>query len=90
MSSCGRLNFTNVSQSVFECIRATVNSDYNIEMPDQPSGTVSTKGFTVSWSFDFDNGNGWVECTDSPFLVPCSVINGQIQSIVTGCGGQPA
>ena len=90
MSACDVLNFKDFTSSVFECIRTTVKQEHNVDVPDTPSGKVTAENFTFVWNWNQENSTATIQCTDSPWLVPCFAINSQITSVVTGCGGVPA
>ena len=52
------------------------------------SGQATQSGVTVSWAYDAASGTLTLECTDRPFFVPCSMIDGKIQSAVAEILGQ--
>lgn len=95
MSACSALSFTGLTPSVISCCVNTANQyGAGISNPPPPSGTVtvsiSVGSFTFTWNFDGGNQTGTIQCTDSPALIPCFVINGAINHAVSDCGGTPA
>lgn len=52
------------------------------------SGEASHMGVTIKWSYDENAHTLMVQCTESPFLLPCSVINSKINDLVTAVLGR--
>jgi hypothetical protein len=46
------------------------------------SGEASRSGVTVKWSYDPEQKMLTVQCTKSPMLLPCSLINSKMQEAV--------
>ncbi len=46
------------------------------------SGEASHSGVTIRWSYDPEGQVLKVQCTKSPMLLPCSLINSKIQEAV--------
>ena len=46
------------------------------------SGEASKGGVTIRWSFDPAAKNLTVQCTESPMLLPCAMINNKIREAV--------
>lgn len=89
MSACPACNFVGVTPEVFQCVCETVRNDFGIVV-NGDSGEFSQDGFTVTWNYQPSSSVATIQCTDSPWWVPCSAINGKIQSIGVGCGAQVA
>lgn len=59
------------------------------------SGQASRSGVTIKWAFDPEAKSLKVQCTESPMLLPCGLINGKIREAVayvinqTGAAGAP-
>jgi hypothetical protein len=85
MSACEKLVFQNVDQPKFDCISQNVSSQVGVALSG-PSGSASKDGFTVTWDFDVTQLTLAIQCTDSPFVVPCSLINSRIHALVAACG----
>jgi hypothetical protein len=47
-------------------------------------GEITRDGVTIRWLFDPTRQILEIQCTDAPFLVPCSTVNGRIQELVNG------
>ena len=47
------------------------------------SGQASHMGVTVKWAYDESAKTLSVQCTESPMLLPCSLINNKIREAVT-------
>lgn len=94
MSACSALSFTGLAPNVVSCCVNFANQyGANIPDPPPPSGQVTVSPalgtFTFTWNFDSANQTGTVQCTDSPALLPCFVINAAISHTVQNCGGTP-
>ena len=89
MGGCAAQTFNGVTQDQFDALlqKAAANG-VNIS---GNSGSDSQKGITISWNYDPDAQTFTLECTDKPFLIPCGIINTQIQNLVSGAlqGMQP-
>jgi hypothetical protein len=48
------------------------------------TGKTTQQGVTVAWVYDPSSSTLTIECTDAPSFVPCSMINGKIDSVVSG------
>lgn len=84
MSACAKLSFNNVTPQVWSCLsQKAIQAGGPNPFPN--SGTFSTKGFTFQWSYDPGSQTAWVQCTDSPWYVPCSLINSTLESQIGGC-----
>ena len=86
MSACPMLTFNNVTPAIWQCgVQAAANFGVIIT---GNSGTVSKSGFTVAWNYNPQAQTCQIQCTDSPFIVPCSLINATITNAVEQCYGQ--
>lgn len=96
MSACPPLSFTGITPAVMSCcVNAANEQGANIPNPPPPSGKVTVSAgilgsFTFTWTWDSGAGKATLQCTSSPFIVPCSTINSKVTSTVQGCGGSPA
>ncbi|HEX8168983.1 MAG TPA: hypothetical protein VF824_00410 [Thermoanaerobaculia bacterium] len=84
MSACPMQNFNGVTSEVWSCLVAQA-AQYGVVI-NTPQGTASKSGFTFTWNYNASSQTVAIQCTDSPTLVPCAVIDSKIQSIATGCG----
>lgn len=86
MGACAMQSFNNVTAEVWQCgINAAKQYGVNIT---SNKGQATKSGFTVAWNYDPNTEICQLQCTDSPWIVPCSVINSQIDHAVNGCYGQ--
>jgi hypothetical protein len=83
MASCATQVFSAITQARFDClVLKAQGSGINIT---GNSGVQSKDGITIRWHFDPAGQTLELQCTDSPFFVPCGIINGKIHDIVDGC-----
>jgi len=83
MSACAMLVYNNVTNAVWQCIKdAVAQQGFQIASDND---TASAQGFTVHWDYDSAVETLSIQCTDSPFLVPCSVINAKLDELVEAC-----
>jgi len=83
MSACAMLTYNNVTSNAWNCGVAKARS-YGVTISGN-SGSASSSGFTVAWNYNPDNQTLSLQCTDSPWYVPCSIINSQINTAVEQC-----
>jgi hypothetical protein len=83
--SCDALVFTKVDATKFACVAKNVAAEVGVPI-DGPAGTQTKGGFTVTWNFDEAAGSLTIQCLDSPFGVPCVLINSKIKGLVGACG----
>jgi hypothetical protein len=49
----------------------------------QHSGQATESGVTIRWEFNQKAGTLKVQCTETPMLLPCGLINAKIKEAVT-------
>ena len=84
MSACAQLNFNNITPTVWTCVSQIV-IEHGGPNPLPPSGSFSKNGYSFSWSYNAGAQTAWIQCTDSPWYVPCSAINSALESTVSNC-----
>jgi hypothetical protein len=84
MSACSQQSFTNLTPAVWQCLVAKAAS-YGVTVSSN-NGSVTKSGFTIAWNYDPASQTGNIQCTDSPWWAPCSMINSKINSIAKACG----
>lgn len=47
------------------------------------NGQASKAGVTITWNYDEASSTLKIACTEAPMLMPCAMINGRIQSVMT-------
>ena len=92
MAKCETLTFYNFTDDCIQALRKRVQSE-GVEGTSLPagttSGTASRAGFDIAWAYEQVTQTLTVECTNSPFLVPCKIINAQISSWIASCYPTP-
>ena len=84
MAACATQTFNGITQARFNCLVLKAKATTGIEITGN-SGSASKNGITIRWQFDPVGKTLELQCTDSPVLVPCGVINGKIHDLVDGC-----
>jgi hypothetical protein len=81
MSACAMQTFNNVTPAAWQSAKQAVAAKFGVQITTD-SDSISSDGFTVHWSFDSQTGMLSIQCTDSPFFIPCSTINSEIHDMV--------
>ena len=81
MSACAMQTYNNVTQEAWQSAKQAVTAKFDVQITTD-SGNASSDGFTVHWNYDARERTLSIQCTDSPFLVPCSAINTEINGMV--------
>jgi hypothetical protein len=81
MSACAMQTYNNVTQAAWQSAKQAVAAKFGVQITTE-SGNASSDGFTVHWRYDAATQTLSIQCTDSPFLVPCSAINAEINNMV--------
>jgi hypothetical protein len=84
--SCAMLSYNNVTPAAWQC-GVDKAAGYGITISANV-GSVTARGFTVKWNYAPAAETFTIQCTDSPWIVPCSLINGTINDAVEGCLNQ--
>lgn len=84
MSACSMICFNNVTPAVWQAIVARA-STYGVTI-NSNNGSATVDGFTVAWNYFPSTQTGNIQCTDSPWYVPCAAINSKITTEIEGCG----
>jgi hypothetical protein len=85
MSACAPLVFNNVDAPKFDCVSKAVAAQVGIPISGN-AGTQSKSGYTVRWNYNPTQLSLTIQCMDSPFGVPCTMINSKISNLVSACG----
>ena len=93
MAACEEQGFSGVTSEHFATFAARAEE---MGMPGLAgaghSGQASRSGVTIRWAFDPQTQTLTVQCTESPMLLPCGLINGKIREAVAavlGHSGSP-
>ena len=81
MSACAMQTFNNLTQAAWQSAKEAVAAKFGVQITTD-SGNISSQGFTVHWDYDAPTGTLSIQCTDSPFFIPCSAINSEIHDMV--------
>jgi hypothetical protein len=81
MSACAMQTFNNVNQVAWQSAKQAVAAKFGVQITTD-FGNISSDGFTVHWNYDPATGTLSIQCTDSPFFIPCSAINSEIHDMV--------
>lgn len=80
------LTYNNVTPAAWQC-GVQLAASYGVTITTN-QGKASAKGFTIAWNYDPSAQTLSLQCTDSPFIVPCSLINNFIDEKVHSCLSQ--
>jgi hypothetical protein len=86
MSACAMLTYNNVTPAAWQC-GVQLAAGYGVTITTD-QGKASASGFTIAWNYNPSAQTLSLQCTDSPFIVPCSLINNFIDDKVHGCLSQ--
>jgi hypothetical protein len=81
MSACAMQTFNNVTQAAWQSANQAVATKFGVQITTD-ADNISSDGFAVNWNYDARTEMLSIECTDSPFFIPCSAINSEIHDIV--------
>jgi hypothetical protein len=80
------LSYNNVTSAAWSCC-VNAAAQYGVQITG-PSGEANKDGFTIVWNYNQGAQTLSIQCTDSPFWAPCSLINGKIDGAVEACLNQ--
>ena len=83
--ACDPLSFSGVDPSMWAKLKQEIEDKYGIAI-DSENGQGSSRGFTVRWDYEPDEGLLEIQCLGKPFVAPCSVVNGYIKSAAEKSG----
>ncbi len=82
MSACAMLSYNNITRPTWDAIKHAAAA-YGLNGND--TGNASVDGFTVSWLYNETTKVLHIQCTASPFYIPCSAINARINDEIEAC-----
>ncbi len=83
MAGCTPQTFTGITAATLACLQAQgVAAGVPIT---GDTGTATTMGVTIRWSYDPASETLVIECTDAPFFVPCSVVHSRVSELIRSC-----
>lgn len=83
MSACAMLTYNNVTPEAWACV-VQAAQQYGVVITTD-SGCATVQGFTICWNYNPTTQTGTVQCTDSPWWAPCSVINSKLNDAIEQC-----
>ena len=83
MGACSKQTFNNVSQTSWDKIKNAVKSELGIIISSD-NGEATKDGFTISWDYISNKQELGIQAIDSPWYVPCSLINNKIHDLIEG------
>jgi hypothetical protein len=87
--ACDALRFSGVDAEKWAAAKETISGKYGMAI-DSEKGEQSKSGFKLRWAYDRDAQTLEIQCLDKPFVFPCGVVNGQINSLAQQAGIAPA
>jgi hypothetical protein len=87
--ACDALRFSAVDAGKWAAAKETISSKYGMNI-DSENGEESKSGFRLRWAYDPAAKTLEIQCLDKPFLIPCGVVNGQINSLAQQAGIEAA
>ena len=87
--ACDPLRYERVDAATWARAQETISKAYGLSVESE-SGQESKSGFTMTWTYDADAQTLVLQCLDKPFLIPCGVVNGRINSLAEQSGIEPA
>lgn len=83
MAQCEEQEFAGITSEQFRTFLEKAESMGIPGLAGQGNtGQASRSGVTIRWNYDPDSQQLTVQCTDSPMLLPCSLINSKIREAV--------
>lgn len=83
MSACAMLTYSGAIPAAWNCAKQKAAS-FGVVITDN-SGSATKDGFTIAWNYNPDAQTASIQCTDSPWWAPCSIINSKINEQVEDC-----
>jgi len=85
MSGCDPITYRNITQSVFDCLKNTLENA-GAKIPAGNEG--ESEGYGVKGHFKWD-GKAILTVTivSKPLILPCGTIIGKFNDVVHDCGG---
>jgi hypothetical protein len=82
MAACEAQKFSGVTQDQFSgLVQKAQAAGIGIS---GNSGTATQSGVTMTWNYDPASQLLVIQCTDSPFFIPCATINSKVNDLVKG------
>ena len=84
MAACATQTFSNVQAAAWNCLKAkAVSAGFSISTD---SGSHSAAGVTVEWNYDASAATLSITCTERPWFLSCSTINGKVHELIENSG----
>jgi hypothetical protein len=83
MAECPIQTFSGITQARFNCLVLKAQAT-GITISGN-AGTATKDGITLRWQFDPAAQTLDLQCTNSPFFIPCELINTKIHDMMNAC-----
>ncbi len=83
MSGCGERTYDDFSPEAFGRLAAKA-AEHGVTI-EGASGNASKSGFDISWNYAPVARKLVLHCTDKPFFIGCSTVNGRMDEMVNAC-----
>jgi hypothetical protein len=80
MSSCPPMTFSEVTPEKYQELMLRAQ-EQGLELSGE-SGSTSFQGMDFEWNYDAAARSLTIQCTNKPFLIPCSVIESKIRGAI--------
>lgn len=89
MSGCATQTFSNISSTVWACLKAKAAAQGVPLTSDK--GTITQGGITIEYAYDGPAQTLQLTCTSKPFIISCGTVNAKIHELIdgSGCLGAP-
>jgi hypothetical protein len=83
--ACEALSYSRVDAVTWARVKETIEREYGIAIAAD-EGQESKRGFTLRWSYEPEQATLEIQCLEKPFITPCAVVNGYINSAAAKSG----
>ena len=80
MSSCPAMTFTEIGPEKYQSLLATAKSQ-GLDLTGE-TGSTTYQGMDFTWTYSPAAQSLAIQCTNKPLLVPCSMIESKIRSLI--------
>lgn len=84
MAACATQTFSNVSPTVWACLKAKAAAQGVVLTSD--NGTINESGISIEYAYNASAQTLQLTCTSKPFFISCGTVNGKIHELIDGSG----